>query len=101
MLMHSKSNQKSEKIVNKSVILTVDDTFGLNNQKTLKRMNNFLNLFPLVRVLLDSNQISLHNFINSLVLLNENKQQVMSRLPDLSLDKTIYTFSSDSNAITC
>ena len=99
--MHSKSNQKSEKIVNKGVIMTVDDTFGLNNQKTLKGMNNFLNLFPLVRVLLDSNQISLHNFINSLVLLNENKKQVMSRLSDLSLDKTIYTFSSDSNAITC
>ena len=90
--MHSEANQKSEKIVDVGVVVTVGDTFGLNNQKTLKGMNNFLNLLPLVRVLLDSQQISLHNFVNSLVLLNENKQQVMSRLPHFSLHKTIYTF---------
>ena len=50
-----------------------------------KGVDYFLNLLPLVWTFFDLRQIRLDNLVNQLVLLDENKQQVMRRFPHLGL----------------
>lgn len=48
-------------------------------------MYDFLNLLPLVRELLNFAKVPLQNLINSFILFDEDKQQIMSSLSDFSL----------------
>ena len=72
MLVTAKCNYQSQKVINKIEIDWVGDAFGFYNEETLKRVNYFLNLLPLIRVLLQLGKISFDNLVYFLVFLNEN-----------------------------
>ena len=98
MLVTAKCNYQSQKVINKIEIDWVGDAFGFYNEETLKRVNYFLNLLPLIRVLLQLCKISFDNLVYFLVFLNENKQQVMRCFSHLGLHTTTATFSSERRA---
>lgn len=83
-----------------SVILRVGDTLRLNDQQTLKRMDYFLNLFPLLTTFSYAFQVSFHNFINAFVFFNENQKEVVCSFANLGLPMAFRTFQSDSNCTT-
>jgi hypothetical protein len=92
MLMTTKCNNKPQEVINKTEVGWISDAFWFYNEQTLKRMNYFLNLFPLIRVLFQLNKISFDYLIYFLVFLNENKQQIMGCFSYLGLHTTTATF---------
>jgi len=74
MLMASEGNDKSKQVVNEREVARVGDAFGLNNEQTLERVNNFLNLLPLVRILSQLQHVTVYYLVNPLVFLNEYQQ---------------------------
>ena len=85
VLMCLEGDDEPEEVVDVGEVDGVSDAFGLDHQQALKGVDYFLNLLPLVWTFFDLRQIRLDNLVNQLVLLDENKQQVMRRFPHLGL----------------
>lgn len=49
--MTPEGDDEPEQVINKMEVVRVGDAFGFDDEETLERMNNFLNLLPLVWVL--------------------------------------------------
>lgn len=64
-------------------------------------MYDFLNLFPLVRELLNFSQVAHQDLVDPFVLLDEDKEQVVSSLSDFGLNATTLTFSSERRTMAC
>jgi len=92
VLVASEGDDKSQQVVDQIEITRVGDALGLDNQQTLKRVYNFLNLLPLVRVFAQLQQIALYYLVDSLIFFNEYQQQIMSCFPDLGLNMLTATF---------
>ena len=72
--MDTKAKDHSEELIEIAEVLRVGDAFGLDNEEALEGMNDFLNFFPLVGVMLDIEDICVEDLIDFLVFLNENEE---------------------------
>ena len=92
VLVATKANNQSQKVIYETEIYRISDTLGFNHQQALKRMDYFLNLLPLIWVLSQLCKIPFDNLVYFLVFFNKNKQQVMSCFSHLGLYATTATF---------
>lgn len=90
------SQQQAQELVHGFEVLSVSDALGLDHQQRLERMNDLLDNFPLFGTVLNRPDITFHNFIDFLILLNINEQQVVRGLSDISLNIQRITLSSES-----
>ena len=83
--MSPKPDDEPHEVVDEGEVPGVGDTFRLDDKQALKGMYYFLNLLPLVRTLFNLLQIAVNDLVNSLILLDEDQQEVMCGFPHLSL----------------
>lgn len=72
--MEAKTHQNFHKIVHIAVVFAVSDAFRFDNQQALEGVDNFLNFFPMVRILLNFFDIALDNFINFFVFFDKDQE---------------------------
>jgi hypothetical protein len=101
VLVRSEGDQEAEKVVEVLEVEGVGEGTRFNDEQTLKGMYDFLNLFPLVRELLNFSQVAHQDLIDPFVLLDEDEEQVVSSLSDFGLNATTLTFSSERRAMAC
>ena len=92
VLVSFEGQQQAQELVHGFEVLSICNAFGFYHQQGLERVDNFLDHFPLFRVLLNRLDIAFHNFINFLILLDINQQQVMRGLSHISLNIQTITF---------
>lgn len=70
--MVAKGHDHPEEIVEMGVAFVIGDAFGFYDEQALEGMYYFLNLFPLVRVLLDLAGVALDDLVYAFVFLYED-----------------------------
>lgn len=99
--MDARSQNESQEIVEGSEIERVGKALGLDYEETLEGVYDFLNLLPLVGALTHLSEIAFNDLVNTLILLDEDQQEVVGSLTHFRLHYTQCTFSSDKRATTC
>lgn len=97
--MCPKSEEEAHQFIHTFVVFAKGDAFRLDDEETLKGVDDFLYDFPVFRVFLDGFDIAFKDFVYFLVLFDEDEQQVVGSLTHFSLTKTKNTFSSESKPI--
>jgi hypothetical protein len=85
VLMKPKGDDHSHELIEVRVILWVCDAPWLYDQQTLERVNYFLNLFPLVRVLANLGGVAPDDLIDALVFFDEDEEEIMRCLAHFCL----------------
>lgn len=75
-----------------TVVFTVGYALGLDHQKALEGVDYFLQYFPVLRGCPHAFQVPLDHFVNLLVFLYEDQDQVVRRLTDFRLSYKAYMY---------
>lgn len=74
VLVGAEGEEETEEMVEGGEVEGVGEALGLDDEEGLKRVYYFLNLFPLVGVILEVEEVSLDDLVDLLVLFDEDEE---------------------------